>query len=207
MLSRNTLRVVVTLALLPLVAAILGLNGLAVHGLARSPVSIESAPQGEPRQPPSGVPKPDAAHARQPGQSEDEKAIRAVDDAFVRDYNKADSKGLASRFTEDAEVVEAEGDRYQGRDLIERRFAETFAASPGLRIALEIGAIRFLNPDAAKEEGRTLVTPAKGLPVSRPYTVLFVRRDGRWLMSSVREEPDLLVRLHDRLKDLEWIIG
>src|SRR5439155_3039751 len=86
-------------------------------------------------------------------------------------------------------------------------FAETFAASPGVRIALEIGAIRFLNPDAAKEEGRTLVTPAKGSPVSRPYTVLFVRRDGRWLISSVREEPDLLVRLHDRLKDLEWMIG
>ena len=43
--------------------------------------------------------------------------------------------------------------------------------------------------------------------MSRLYTVLFVKRDGRWLISSVREEPDPLVRPHERLKDLEWMIG
>ena len=121
-------------------------------------------------------------------QSEDEKAIRAVDDAFVRDYNQGDSKALAALFTEDAEVVEAEGDRYQGRDLIERRFAETFAASPGVKIAIEIESIRFLSPDVAKEEGRTVDHAGQGARRSRPYTVLFVKRDGRWLISSVREE-------------------
>ena len=43
--------------------------------------------------------------------------------------------------------------------------------------------------------------------MSRLYTVLYVKRDGRWLISSVREEPDPLVRPHDRLKDLEWMVG
>ena len=52
-----------------------------------------------------------------------------------------------------------------------------------------------------------MITPVKGARQVRPYTVLFVKRDGRWLISSVREEPDPLVSPHDRLKDLEWMVG
>jgi uncharacterized protein (TIGR02246 family) len=139
--------------------------------------------------------------------SEDEKAIRAVDEAFVGEFNRGDSKAVAARFTEDAEVVEADGSRYQGRELIERSFADTFAASPGAKIALKIDSIRLLSPDAAKEEGQSLVTPTSGAPLSRLYTVIYVKRDGRWLVSSVREEPDPMVSPHDRLMDLEWLIG
>jgi uncharacterized protein (TIGR02246 family) len=139
--------------------------------------------------------------------SAEEKAIRAADDGFVADYNKGDSKALAARFTEDAEVVEHDGPRYQGRDLIEHRLAETFAASPGVKLAVDIEAIRFLSPDVAKEEGVSRVTSAQGASESRRYTVLYVKREGRWLLSSVREETDPLVRPHDRLKELQWIIG
>ena len=162
---------------------------------------------GAPPRPSQVGPRPDADDASRRARSADEKAIRAVDEEFVRDYNKGDSKALAALFTEDAEVIEADGDRYQGRELIEQGFADTFAADKGAKIAFEVEAIRFLNPDAAKEEGRSLVTPAKEAPVSRLYTVLYVKRDGRWLISSVREEADPLVRPHDRLKDLEWMVG
>src|SRR5262249_35144164 len=113
----------------------------------------------------------------------------------------------AALFTEDAEAIEAEGDRDQGRDLIERRFAETFAASPGVKIAIEIATIQFLSPDVAKEEGRTLITTSKDTQLVRPYTALYVKRGDQWRISSVREEPDPLIRPHDRLKELEWMIG
>src|SRR5207248_1034559 len=109
-------------------------------------------------------------------------------EAFVRGYNQGDSKALAALFTEDAEAIEAEGDRFQGRDRIEGRFAETFAASPGVKITLEIGSIRFLSPDVAQEEGRTIVSPTKDTRLAQPYTVLYVKRGGRWLISSVLEE-------------------
>jgi uncharacterized protein (TIGR02246 family) len=165
--------------------------------------------RSQPAQPPPAAPagKAASADASRSGQSEDERAIRAADAAFVREYNQGESKALAARFTEDAEAIEADGDRYQGRDLIERRFAETFAASPGVKIALEIQSIRFLSPDVAKEEGRSLMTPAKEVPVARPYTVLYVKRGGQWLISSVREEPDAQLSAHDRLKELDWMIG
>jgi uncharacterized protein (TIGR02246 family) len=191
MMSRNVVRDVVPLILLIVLGTVPGLEG----GMGALSACAQT------------VTKSDAAGASRPAPSADEAAIRAVDEAFVRNYNKDDSKALAAMFTDDAEVVEADGARYQGRDLVERSFSETFAASKGARIALEVGAIRFLTPEVAKEEGRSIVTPVKGVPVSRFYTVLFVKRDGRWLMASVREEPDPLVRPHERLKELEWMVG
>jgi uncharacterized protein (TIGR02246 family) len=134
-------------------------------------------------------------------------AIRALDEAYVRAYNTGDVKALSAMFIDDAEIVEGDGARYQGRELVERSLAESFAGDKGARIALEGAAIRFIAPDVAKEEGRSIVTPSRGAAVSRLYTVLFVKREGRWLMASVREERDPVVRPHDRLKSLEWMVG
>jgi uncharacterized protein (TIGR02246 family) len=188
---RNAIRLVLSLAILILVGAVPGLNGWLGNRQALSQASR----------------KAEDADANRPAQSADEKAIRSVDDVYINNYNKGDTKAVTALFTEDAEVVEANGDRYQGRGPIEQSLADTFSASKGVKIALEIEAIRFLSPDVAKEEGRSLITPPGGAPVSRHYTVLFVKRDGHWLISSVREEPDPLVRPHDRLKDLEWMVG
>jgi uncharacterized protein (TIGR02246 family) len=202
MSSRTTLRVVGPLALLALAGALPGPVGWSGCGPARA---LAGTPEPQPPRP--AAPKPDVAAPSRPVGSEDERAVRAADEAFVAGYNKGDSKALAALFTEDAEVEEAEGDRYQGRDLIERRLAETFAASPGVRITIEADAIRFLSPEVVKEDGRSVVTPTAGAPLARRFTAIFVRRDGRWLISSVREDEEPLVRPHDRLKDLEWLIG
>ena len=156
--------------------------------------------------------KPDTAPPGQSGGeirtlSADEQAIRAADQAFVNEYNRGDTKTLAAWFTEDAEVVEADGSRYRGRPLIEGRLAETFAASPGVKLVLETESIQFLSPDVAKEEGSTIITPARGAGEARRHTALLVKRDGRWLISSIREEEEPLVRPHARLEELAWMIG
>lgn len=159
-----------------------------------------------PRAPATATPGA-AGEARKSLLTEGEAEILAVDDAFVRAYNKGDSKVLGAMFAEDAEVDDGEGDRQQGRDLIEKRLADTFATSPGARIAIETDSIRFLTPDVAKEEGRSLVTPAEGPTEESSFTVLYVKRDGRWLISSIREEPIDSGSPHDRLKALEWMVG
>ena len=141
-------------------------------------------------------------------QSQAEREIRAFDDLYARDFNAGNAKALVARFTEDAEVIEDDGLRYEGRELIEERLAESLAASPGAKMVIEVEAIRLLSPDAAKEEGRTIVTPAAGTPpVHRRYTALLVKRDGSWLLSSVREEHDPMVSPHDRLQILAWMLG
>ena len=169
-------------------AALAGTLGFAGHVIGR-PL----------QQPESTVPKAAV--------SDDEKAILAMNNRYVVEYNKGDSKALAAFFTEDAEVVEPDGRRYQGRDLIEKSFAETFEAQKGVKIAFESGPFRFLSKDVVKEEGRTILTPIKGAPESRLYTVLYVKKDGRWLISSVREDDDPVVAPRDRIKELDWLIG
>ena len=120
-----------------------------------------------------GSPARTTAPAEQPGTAEaktapEEQAIRAVDEAFVGNKQGA-AKALAARFTEDAEVFEADGLRYRGPPLIEERLAETFAASPGAKMAIETESIRLLSPDVAKEVGR----PWSRLPraVRRPAAI------------------------------------
>ena len=139
--------------------------------------------------------------------SADEQAVRAADAAFVQDYNKGDARALASRFTEDAEVIEANGMRYRGRSLIEERLAKTFATSPGVKLEIHSDSIQLLSPDVAKEEGLTIVKPVGKALESRRHTALLVKRDGKWLISSVREEPDPTLPPHERLKELEWMVG
>jgi uncharacterized protein (TIGR02246 family) len=203
---RTTFKVVAPYMVALVLVVIVASLGLARPRLACGQEDRErSLSAGQP--PGSPAPRASGADASAHSPTADERAIRAADDAFVREYNQGDSKALAARFTEDAEAIELDGARFHGRDRIERRLAETFAASPGVKIALEIAAIRFLTPDVAKEEGHAVVTPAKEAPLVRPYTVLYVKRAGRWLINSVREDAEVELGAHDHLKELEWMNG
>ncbi len=139
---------------------------------------------------------------------EDEKAIRAIAEAFTRAFNSGDAKAVAAFFTEDAEFIDEYGGLYQGRPAIEDFYAAMFQGRPGFTIEVAMNALRFLGPDVAKEEGQTRLKKSAGDPTTiRSYTVLFVKQQGRWLYSSVREEHAIAVSHHERLKSLEWMIG
>src|SRR5262249_1756869 len=132
----------------------------------------------------------------------------AAAESFTRAYNAGDARGLAAHFAVDAVVVEADGSRYEGREAIETEFAETFRAEPGGKMELAIDSIRFPAPDVALEAGRTAPTSrASGGPLQRRYLVVHAKRDGKWVLDSVREEDEPIIRPHDRLKPLEWMIG
>src|SRR2546429_261830 len=49
--------------------------------------------------------------------------------------------------------------------------------------------------------------PRGGPPRPRRSRVAPARRDGRWLLDPARGEEEPLVRPHDRLKVLEWMLG
>jgi uncharacterized protein (TIGR02246 family) len=150
--------------------------------------------------PPAGAPLTD--------RPEDEKAIQSVAETFTRAYNAGDSKAVAALYTEDAEVIDEHGDRIQGRPVIQDLYSSVFQERPGATIRVSIDSLRFLGPDVAKEEGQTRVKPAGKEPETlRHYTVLYVKQGGRWLHSSVREEHATGVLHHERLKDLEWLVG
>jgi hypothetical protein len=70
-------------------------------------------------------PRPEAARAAAPqaatppGRSEDEKAIRAVIDAFSLAFARGDARAIAAMFTEQGEAIATDGAAIRGREAQE----------------------------------------------------------------------------------------
>ncbi len=139
----------------------------------------------------------------------DEKAIADLVAVFTKAFNGGDAASAAATFTEDALVVDEHGDRIEGRAAIRTQLATSFADNPGSKIAITVESLRLLGPDTALEEGRTTITPAKAgeAPEITRFTVVYIKTNGQWLQSAVRDEFSHDLGPHDRLKELEWLVG
>ena len=62
---------------------------------------------------------------------DDEKAIKALLDAFTKAFNAGDAKAVAATYTETAVVVDEEGERIEGRAAVRDQYAASFADHPG----------------------------------------------------------------------------
>jgi uncharacterized protein (TIGR02246 family) len=156
-------------------------------------------------------PKPGSNADKEPGKpdrSADEAAIRANIDAFEKAYNAGDAKAVAALFTSDGRIIDKEGDVTDGREAIAEDFAELFKEYPKKQIEIFVESIRFLGPDLAMEVGMTKETLAPGEPpeIDR-YTVLHVKRDGKWQMALARDEEGPPPSAHEQLKPLAWLVG
>ena len=154
----------------------------------------------------AGAPPP---AARAAAHGDDEAAIAALVASFTKAFNAGDAAAAAATYAEDALVVDEQGERTEGRAAIRDQLAASFADSPGSTIAIKVDSLRFLGPDTALEEGRTTITPAGpgGVPEMTRFTVVYVKQDGQWLQSAVRDELAHDLTPHDRLKELEWLVG
>ena len=145
-----------------------------------------------------------------PGRAEDEKAIRAGVDAFVASFAKGDAKAIAAMFTEQGEAIDTEGEAIRGREALEAHYAGRFEANPGEKLEAAIELIHFLAPEVVRQDGRSSLIPAPeadGLPSTSRYTATLVKDRGRWLIASIRELEDTTITHHDRLKELDWLVG
>lgn len=138
---------------------------------------------------------------------DDERALRALMQQYTDAYKAGNAATLASLFTEDAEMIDENGDRIRGRQAIQNVFAAIFRNRPGASLTITTDSIRFLAPDVAQEEGITIVKVGKKSPSTRRYTVLYVKQGGQWRYSSAREERDPDVGAHQHLEELAWLVG
>jgi uncharacterized protein (TIGR02246 family) len=140
--------------------------------------------------------------------SEDVAAIRAGSQAFVAAFNQGDAKAIAAFWTEDGDYADESGATFSGRDAIEKEYARFFAEHPGQKIRLVIDSLKLLSDAAAIEDGRAMLDPAPdGAPATSKYTVIHVKVDGQWLMSTVRDSRVEAVSAYSNVADLEWLIG
>jgi uncharacterized protein (TIGR02246 family) len=153
----------------------------------------------------SGPTKPAAPAA---DRSADETAIRANVEKFVTAYNAHDAKAVAALFTPDGQIEDKDGDIADGREAIEQTFTGMFADSPQKKIEVFVDSIRFIGSDLAVETGTTKETPAPNEPPDYDrYTVLHVKRDGKWQMALARDEEGPADTAHEQLQPLAWLVG
>lgn len=178
------------------IGLIVGLLGLVAQ-------SVQSQSQPTKQASPAGRSARSAAE-----RSADEAAIRADIAKFVEAYNAGDAKAVAALFTPDGHAVDKDGNDVEGRKAIEQTFADLFAATPKKNLEVFVESIQFVGPDLALEVGTTKETPAPGEPPEYDrYTVIHVKRDGKWQMALARDEEGPVATPHERLQPLAWLVG
>jgi uncharacterized protein (TIGR02246 family) len=139
---------------------------------------------------------------------QEEAAITKTAEAFVEAFQKGDAKAVAAFWTLDGDYVDATGRVLQGRSAIEKDFQNLFAENKGLKLRIEVASLKFPTPDTAVEDGTTGVLAPDGTVPSRArYTNFFTKKDGQWLLASVREAAYVSPSNYENLRELEWVIG
>ena len=134
--------------------------------------------------------------------------ITKTAEAFVETFHKGDAKAIAAFWTPDGDFVDENSRVFKGRQAIEDSFAELFAANKGLKVRIDVASIKFPAPDLAIEDGTsTAVAPDGSTPNRARYTNVLIKKDGRWLLSSVREAAYSEPSNYEHLEGLEWTIG
>ena len=138
----------------------------------------------------------------------DEAAIRASAEEYQKAFNKGDAKALAASWTTDGELVDERGRMFHGRDAIEKEFEAIFAEHAGAKIDVDVESVKFVTPDVAVESG-TAQARSKNGPAGPPlkYTAVHVKRDGKWLLSSVNESRPTTLTGAQHLAGLGWMVG
>ena len=135
-------------------------------------------------------------------------AIRATEGTFKKAFDGGDAKAVAAHWSKEGEFVDENGRRLEGRDAIEKEYKAFFAANPGARITSHIDSLRLVGADVAIEDGTASVeNVSAGAPSGSRYTVVHAKRDGKWLMCSVRETLVETPSNYPHLADLNWLIG
>jgi uncharacterized protein (TIGR02246 family) len=146
--------------------------------------------------------------AQKDDKAKDGDAIFEGAKAFAAAFDKGDAEAVAAFWTADGDYTDQTGKHLKGREAIRKAFAGLFAANKGAKLRIDSEALRFVTPDVAVEDGVTEVIPADGGPPSRArYAAVHVKKDGSWLLSSVRDAAFSPPSNHEHLRPLEALIG
>jgi uncharacterized protein (TIGR02246 family) len=151
------------------------------------------------------VSRPKAARADDPV----EKNLIQVTEALVAAFNRGDARALSSRWSEKGVYLSHQtGERIKGRKAIEKEYAALFVRRKGARMEIALDTVRLITPEVASLEGTAKVFRGGELPSESTFMMIMVKKDGKWLVDSVRE-VDLpgSDSNHDRLKELDWLVG
>ncbi len=156
----------------------------------------------------AGAGEPAKEPASHKAQSPAELAVRKAASDFDQAFNSGNADKVAGLWAVDAEYIDEDGQRYVGRDVIKKEYANFFSANPHAKISSVTDSVRMIDDTTAVEDGRAMIQPPPaGTPGSSRYTALYVLHEGNWLLSSVHDMRVASPSNYHRLDDFEWLIG
>lgn len=143
------------------------------------------------------------------GQEADRAAVSAAITAYVKAFNDRDAPGLAAHWSVDGVYTSrTSGARIVGRAAMEKDFVDLFAANENVKLQVSTESIEFVSPNVAVESGTAKIMRSDEEPEETAYTVVYVKRDGKWLIDRTSEEDNSPPPSHyEQLKQLEWMVG
>lgn len=145
--------------------------------------------------------------------SADELAIRAAAKDYAEAMRRGDAAKLRTMWTASGVYIDASGQTFKALDLISQ-LAPTGkpASAPGegesAEPATAVSTLRFVAADVAIEDGDSGRGVAEdGAEVTSRFAAVWVKREGKWLLDSVRESDSTSSPGHPKLKPLAWLVG
>ncbi len=137
-----------------------------------------------------------------------DQALKTQLQELTRVLAASDAAGVAKLWAQDGTYTNEDGQTWQGRSALEKRFAGVFASQGRILIDFIPTSTRYLSDRVAMVDGFVkLKEEMAGEPETRFSMVFQKQDDGTWLMASASETHYLATAPGDHLRPLRWLIG
>ncbi|MFM9195959.1 MAG: nuclear transport factor 2 family protein [Planctomycetia bacterium] len=152
-------------------------------------------------------PAPAAASAPDAAREAAAAAIRAATRTYREALDRGDGKTLAALWTPDGDIVDDEGRVLNGRQTV-GEIAPATADTPRPTFRIEETKLRFVSADVAIEDGTVEVTPpGTTAALSGWFSATWVKHEGSWKLTALRESRISAPHDAPQLADLDWMVG
>ena len=130
-------------------------------------------------------------------------------EAYVTSFNDKNAKQFSELWSTDAVYTDrTSGDQFVGRAAIEAEFDKVFARENVPALSVHTESLDFISPSVALARGTATATVTDAEPIESGFSVVYVKRDGRWLIDHINEDVIAVVDArHEALNQLEFMIG
>jgi uncharacterized protein (TIGR02246 family) len=135
----------------------------------------------------------------------DVRAIRTAGQEYASALGRGDLSAIRQMWTPDGDYIDASGQRFKAKEMIVEHRAASAPNSTRAQVAALDSSIRLLSPDVAIEDGT--IAPGSGNTSGGRFTAIWVKREGRWLLDSLRESVSVSRPTNEHLQALEWLLG
>lgn len=107
---------------------------------------------------------------------------------YLRAFRNRDAAAVAACWSESADNRSLDsGEETRGREQVEQVFQTLFEEDASAEIDLDIHDIRPLGGDVAVVDGISQLSFSTGDATASRFTAIVMKKDGRWMLESVRE--------------------